>query len=210
MDLTTTVERMPVWGETVLRGEVRDEFRRQGRQSGSRRGQARRRSGDGHRSRRRYAGLDHGDSRISRPMGSTPAMSGAFPTSPRARRRSWSTRGSGDNAILIVAGANGDLSSPTSTRRAKRSRAATSSCCSSRSSSRPPMRRSASDTRTASGPCSIRRPRGPTSTWALSGRRASSSPTSTELAIMTGMPVESEAEVSAAAQALVCPRGSRR
>ena len=107
VDLVTYVDRMPVWGETIAAPRFEMSHRRQGGQPGGRRGEARRGGRHGLEGRRRHAGrwraAEFRELRAS--------------TRAHVERVAGQSTGtatilvdkSGDNCILIVKGANGDL-----------------------------------------------------------------------------------------------------
>ena len=151
MDLTTTVERMPVWGETVLAKHFETSFGGKGANQAV----AAAKLGAEVVMVTNLGDDALGESALNNfhDYGIDTRHVRRIPNQSTGTATILVDEKSGDNAILIVAGANGDLSSADVDSQARRSRVAISSCCSSRSSLKPPMRRFASRARMASGLC---------------------------------------------------------
>jgi ribokinase len=201
MDLTTTVERMPVWGETVLARHFETSF-----------------GGKGANQAVAAAKLGAEVVMVSNLGDDTLGLSAlnnfeSFGVDTRHVRRipNQSTgtatilvdEGSGDNAILIVAGANGDLSSADVDAASE----ALKSCdlillqLEIRLETAYAAIRFGrqNGVRTMLNPAPARR----NLDMGVVTQASFLIPNETELAILAGMPVESEAEVSAAAQSLI-------
>jgi ribokinase len=201
MDLTTTVERMPVWGETVLARHFETSFGGKGANQAvaaaklgaevimvSNLGDDT--LGDSAINNFRSFGVDtRRVRRISRQSTGTATI--------------LVDEGSGDNAILIVAGANGDLSSAdvdAASQELKQCDLILLQLEIRLETAYAAIRFGRQNgVRTVLNPAPARR----NLDMGIVAQASFLIPNETELAILTGMPVESEAEVSAAAQSLI-------
>ena len=147
MDLTTTVERMPIWGETVLAKHFETSFGGKGANQAV----AAAKLGAEVVMVSNLGDDSLGDSALKNfeSYGINTQHVRRIPNQSTGTATILVDEKSGDNSILIVAGANGDLSSADVDAASESLKVAISSCCSSRSSLRPPMRRFASPARTA-------------------------------------------------------------
>jgi ribokinase len=201
MDLTTTVERMPVWGETVLARRFETSF---GGKGANQAVAAAKLGADvvmvtnlgddalGLSALKNFEtyGIDTGHVRriANQSTGTATILVDA---------------GTGDNAILIVAGANGDLSSAdvdAASEALKRCDLILLQLEIQLETAYAAIRFGARNgVRTVLNPAPARR----NLDMGVITQASFLVPNETELAIMTGMPVESEAEVSAAARSLI-------
>ena len=204
MDLTTTVERMPVWGETVLASHFETSF-----------------GGKGANQAVAAAKLgaevvmvtNLGDDRLGESALENFETYGIdthhvrrIPNQSTGTATILVDAGSGDNAILIVAGANGDLSSADVDAAGE----ALKGCdlillqleIQLETAYEAIRFGHENGVRTVLNPAPARADLD----MGVIGQASFLVPNESELAIMTGMPVESEAEVSAAAQSLVAGR----
>ena len=151
MDLTTTVEHMPVWGETVLAAHFETSFGGKGANQAV----AAAKLGSEVVMVTNIGDDTLGDSALKNfeSYGINTRHVRRIPNQSTGTATILVDKKSGDNSILIVAGPTAIWAPPTSTPQARRSGAAISSCCSSRSSLRPLMRPFASLARMVSGPC---------------------------------------------------------
>jgi ribokinase len=201
MDLTTTVERMPVWGETVLARHFETSFGGKGANQAvaaaklgaevimvSNLGDDT--LGDSAINNFRSFGVD--TRRVRRISGQSTGTATILVD-----------EGSGDNAILIVAGANGDLSSAdvdAASQELKQCDLILLQLEIRLETAYAAIRFGRQNgVRTVLNPAPARR----NLDMGIVAQASFLIPNETELAILTGMPVESEAEVSAAAQSLI-------
>jgi ribokinase len=201
MDLTTTVERMPVWGETVLARHFETSFGGKGANQAI----AAAKLGAEVVMVSNLGDDTLGDSAINnfRSFGVDTRRVRRIPNQSTGTATILVDEGSGDNAILIVAGANGDLSSTdvdAASEELKRCDLILLQLEIRLETAYAAIRFGRQNgVKTVLNPAPARRDLD----MDIVAQASFLIPNETELAILTGMPVESEAEVSAAAQSLI-------
>jgi ribokinase len=201
MDLTTTVERMPVWGETVLARHFETSFGGKGANQAI----AAAKLGAEVVMVSNLGDDTLGDSAINnfRSFGVDTRRVRRIPNQSTGTATILVDEGSGDNAILIVAGANGDLSSAdvdAASQELKRCDLILLQLEIRLETAYAAIRFGRQNgVGTVLNPAPARR----NLDMDIVAQASFLIPNETELAILTGMPVESEAEVAAAAQSLI-------
>jgi ribokinase len=201
MDLTTTVERMPVWGETVLATHFATSFGGKG----SNQAVAAAKLGAEVVMVSNLGDDTLGDSALDnfRSLGIDTRHVRRIPGQSTGTATILVDEGSGDNAILIVAGANADLSQAdvdAASEELKLCDLILLQLEIQLETAYAAIRFGRQNgVRTVLNPAPARRDLD----MGLVTQASFLIPNETELAILTGMPIESEAEVSAAAQSLV-------